>query len=152
MSQIEFPTKTVEFTLHLPLPDKTHPKYEAYQASVDAMKKHMAVCDDNMFPSIQITTEYKTVNSAAYFTWNVSLLYQRDPNTTFAFLSQDAICSYGDARDKDNMGESLEALASYTQEYKKLVFTLDTDDSYALIQGAPVTIRQEVPYSGYNNQ
>lgn len=147
MSQIEFPTKTVEFTLHLPLPDKTHPKYEAYQASVDAMKKHMAVCDDNMFPSIQITTEYKTVNSAAYFTWNVSLLYQRDPNTTFAFLSQDAICSYGGARDKDNMGESLEALASYTQEYKKLVFTLDTDDSYALIQGAPVTLQEQVPTS-----
>jgi hypothetical protein len=149
MSQIEFPTKTVEFTLHLPLPDKTHPKYEAYQASVDAMKKHMAACSDDMFPRIQITAEHTGFHDREE-AWEVALFYYRKPMNEAYLFPQDAICSYR-GNTSSFINKTTESLATYAQEYRKLVFVLDTEDSYALIQGAPVTIQQEVPYWGYNS-
>lgn len=146
MSYVSFDTNLTEFTIMLPIPEKNHDKYAAYQANVQAIKKHMNTLDEDNYehPRLQITAEYKNVFSNGKFTWDVSLFSWLRPMDDAILLNRDAICSYRGNDEKFTSGAT-DLLKEYARKYGKVVFILDTEDTYKILDGEAVTLRQEIP-------
>lgn len=146
MSYVSFDTNLTEFTLTLPIPEKNHDKHAAYQANIQAIKKHMSTLDEDNYehPRLQITAEYKNVFGREKFTWDVSLFSWLRPMDDAILLARDAICSYR-GNDEIFMSEATNLLKEYAQKYGKIVFTLDTIDTHKILDGETVTLRQEIP-------
>lgn len=146
MSYVSFNSHRANFTIKLPVPEKTHRKHAAYQASVQAIKKHIsALNEDNYeFPRLRIAAEYKSVYARERFTWDVSLFSWLRPMDDAILLDRDAICSYR-GNDEIFTNEGTELLKEYAQKYGKVIFILDAKDTLKILDGESVTIHQEIP-------